>query len=320
MSNVSHRKLGSAGLRVSTVGLGTNNFGRRLDEQASVKVVHAALDAGITLIDTADSYGAGDSERFIGVALRGRRDQAIVATKFASPTSEGPNDRGGSRAHVIAALEASLRRLETDYIDLYQMHFPDASTPIEETLGALDDAVHAGKIRYLGSSNFSGWQIADADWSARVNGLNRFVSAQNGYSLLSRDVEREVIPACLRFGQGMIPYSPLAGGMLTGKYHRGQPGPAGARLSEGPFAARILTDRNFDALGALEAFAQERDVDLLSVAIGGLAAQPAVVSVIAGATSPEQVHGNVEAGEWEPTAEEREVLDRIAPTRRPPTA
>ena len=317
MSSITHRRLGSAGLSVSTVGLGTNNFGRRLDEAASAKVVHAALDAGITLIDTADVYGAGESERHIGAALLGRREQAIVATKFAAPMGEGTNDRGGSRSYVTAALEASLRRLQTDYIDLYQMHFPDAGTPIEETLGALDDAVRAGKVRYLGSSNFSGWQVADADWTARSHGLNRFVSAQNGYSLVSRAVEREVIPACLRFGQGMIPYSPLAGGLLTGKYRRGEPAPDGARLSEGSPAARVLTDRNFDTVEALDAFAKERDISLLHVAIGGLAAQPAVASVIAGATTAEQVLANVEAGSWAPTREDLDALDQIAPSQLP---
>jgi aryl-alcohol dehydrogenase-like predicted oxidoreductase len=315
MSSISHRRLGSSGLKVSSVGLGTNNFGRRLDEAASVKVVHAALDAGITLIDTADVYGAGESERHLGSALLGRRDQAIVATKFAAPMGEGPNDRGGSRAHVISALEASLRRLQTDYVDLYQMHFPDSATPLEETLAALDDAVRAGKVRYLGSSNFSGWQIADADWMARTNGWNRFVSAQNGYSLLSRGVQREVIPACLRFGQGMIPYSPLAGGMLTGKYRRGEPGPEGARLSGDSQAARVLSDRNFEIVDALAAYAAERGISLLHVAIGGLAAQPAVASVIAGASSPEQILANVEAGSWVPTSEDLVALDKVAPAR-----
>jgi aryl-alcohol dehydrogenase-like predicted oxidoreductase len=217
----------------------------------------------------------------------------------------------------VNALEASLRRLQSDYIDLYQMHFPDPSTPLEETLGALDDAVHAGKVRYIGSSNLTGWQIADADWTARANGLSRFTSAQNRYSLLDRNVEREVIPACLRFEQGMIPYSPLSGGLLTGKYRRGEPGPEGSRLSEEGFAARVLTEGNFERVEALSSFATERGISLLHVAIGGLAAQPAVASVISGATSPAQVLENVDAGAWTPTDEDLQALDEVAPTRRP---
>lgn len=317
MADMTYRNVGRSGLEVSVVGLGTNNFGRRIDAAASARVVHATLDLGVNLIDTADIYGSGQSEEYLGAALRGRRDEAIVATKFAGPMGSGPNDRGGSRAHVEAALDASLRRLDTDHIDLYQMHFPDPSTPIDETLAALDDAVHAGKVRYIGSSNFSGWQIADADWTARGLGTSHFVSAQNRYSLLARDAEREVIPACEQFANAMIPYSPLGGGLLTGKYRRGEPGPAGARLSDGAMGARVLTDKNYDTVEALERLAAGRGVSLLAVAIGGLAAQPTVASVIAGATSPEQVQANVEAGAWTPSPEDLDELDRLAPTRRP---
>jgi aryl-alcohol dehydrogenase-like predicted oxidoreductase len=311
-----YRSLGSSGLQVSVVGLGTNNFGSRMDQDAATRVVHAALDAGMNLFDTADSYGGeGRSEVFLGKALQGRRDEAVIATKFASPMGRGPNERGASRGWITKALDASLRRLGTDHIDLYQQHRPDPRTPIEETLAALDDAVRAGKVRYLGSSNFSGWQIADADWTARSNGLSRFVSAQNEYSLLQRGVEREVIPACRRFGQGMLPFFPLASGLLTGKYRRGEAAPEGTRLAGGggSFFSRFLDDANFDKVEALATFAAERGVSLLQVAMGALAAQPAVASVIAGATSPEQVAANVEAGNWEPTPEDLAEIDRIVP-------
>jgi aryl-alcohol dehydrogenase-like predicted oxidoreductase len=225
------------------------------------------------------------------------------------------HDEGGSRLHIRQAVEASLRRLGTDYIDLYQMHWSDPDTPLEETLDTLNDLVHEGKVHYIGCSNFAGWQIADAAWIARTNHWAPFVSVQNRYSLLDRSVEREVIPACERFGLGMIPYSPLGSGMLTGKYRRGQPPPAGAKLAQMPqMAERFLTDANFDAVESLERFAGERGLSLLQVAIGGLAAQPQVASVIAGAMSPEQVAANVEAGLWEPSPEELAEIDRIAPT------
>jgi len=310
-----YRRLGNSGLKVSVVGLGCNNFGRRLDRDGAIRVVHACIDAGITLFDTADAYGAGDSERYLGAAISGRRDRVIVATKFASEMGDGPYDRGGSRLYIRRAVEASLRRLDTDYIDLYQMHWFDPDAPTEETLSTLDDLVHEGKVRYIGSSNFTGWQIADADWIARVNHWVPFVSAQNRYSLLDRAVEREVIPACRRFGVGMIPYSPLAGGMLTGKYRRGQEPPAGTRLAGNPRADRFLNDRNFDTVEALERFAADRGLTLLQVAIGGLAAQPQVASVIAGAMTPEQVMANVEAGSWEPSPEDLAEIDRLAPAQ-----
>jgi len=316
MGDMIHRRLGSSGLMVSVVGLGCNNFGTRIDAQATASVVHAALDHGVNLFDTADVYGAGLSEEMLGAALRGRRDEAVIATKFAIPMGTGPNDRGGSRSYVLRAVEASLQRLGVDHIDLYQMHRPDPDTPIEETLAALDSVVRAGKVRYIGSSNFAGWQIAEGAAVADRRHLTPFVSAQNDYSLVARDVEAEVIPACERFGVGMLPYFPLAGGLLTGKYRRGESAPTGARLATAPNAERFLNDANFALVDELRRFAEERGVDMLDVAIGGLAAQPGVASVIAGAVSPEQVAANVSAGRYEPSADDLEELDRLSPTRR----
>jgi aryl-alcohol dehydrogenase-like predicted oxidoreductase len=316
MTDMRFRRLGDSGLKVSVVGVGTNNFGRRLDEAAALRVVHAAIDLGINLFDTADVYGAGASERYLGAAIKGKRDRVVIATKFRSPMGDGPNDQGGSRLYIRRAVEASLERLGTDYIDLYQMHEPDPDTPIDETLSTLDDLVREGKVRYIGSSNFAGWQIADADWTAQVNRWTAFVSAQNAYSLLNRAVEREVIPACERFGVGMLPFFPLASGMLTGKYRRGQPPPPGTRLANNPRADRFVNDANFDVVERLERFAAERGIALMHVAIGGLATQPQVASVIAGAMSPEQVVANVEAGSWEPSPEDLAEIDRLAPTQR----
>jgi aryl-alcohol dehydrogenase-like predicted oxidoreductase len=310
------RQAGSSGLRVSLVGLGTNNFGRRLDIDGARRVVDAAIDAGITFFDTADVYGGGDSERFLGAAVKGRRDRVVIGTKFRSPMGEGEYDRGGSRLYIRRAVEASLKRLDTDYIDLYQMHSPDPYTPVRETLSTLSDLVHEGKVRYAGSSNFAGWQIADADWTARSAGFEPFISAQNHYSLLEREVEREVIPACAHFGIGMIPFFPLASGMLTGKHRRGQPSPEGTRLSSSPAASSILTDANFDTVERLEKFAEEKGLTLLQVAIGALAAQPQVASVIAGAMTPDQVRANAEAAAWRPTAEDLATIDAITGSAR----
>jgi aryl-alcohol dehydrogenase-like predicted oxidoreductase len=295
------------------VGLGCNNFGRRIDAAQAARVVHAALDAGVDFFDTADVYGPQDSERMLGAALAGRRHEVVIATKFGGRAAypDQPTWRGGSRLHIRRAVEGSLSRLGTDYIDLYQMHTPDPETPIEETLATLDDLVREGKVRYIGSSNFSGWQIADADWTARSRGLERFISAQNQYSLLERGVEREVGPACAQFGLGLIPFFPLASGLLTGKYRRGQPPPEGTRLAASPSPERLLTERNFGLVEALERFAAERERSLLEVAIGGLAAQPNVVSVIAGATRPEQVQANAAAAAWTPTPADLEALNKL---------
>jgi aryl-alcohol dehydrogenase-like predicted oxidoreductase len=315
MKQAESRSLGGA-MDVTVVGVGCNNFGRRLDAAGTATVVHAALDEGITFFDTADIYGGGKSEEFLGTALKGRRESAVIATKFGH-VSGGPGHSGGSRGWIRIAVENSLRRLDTEWIDLYQLHTPDPDTPFEETLETLTELVNEGKIRCAGSSNLSGAQIAEADEVARGRGLTRFVSAQNAYSLLNRTVEQEVIPACEASDVGMIPYSPLANGLLTGKHRRGQPPVPGTRLATAPGAnaSLWLTDRNFDIVEALERFAHERDVTLLDVAIGGLAAQPRVVSVIAGAMSAEQVRANARAGRWRPTAADLEELDRIAPPR-----
>ncbi|TDB70578.1 aldo/keto reductase [Micromonospora sp. KC723] len=313
---MTYRRLGDSGLVVSVVGIGCNNFGRKLDLDGTRAVVDAALDAGINFFDTADIYGEphGTSEELLGQALKGRRDDVVVATKFGMSMG-GRNGRDfgvrGSRRYVMRAVEASLRRLETDHIDLYQLHEPDPGTPIDETLAALDDLVRAGKVRYLGNSNFTGWQIADADWIARTRGLTRFVSAQNHYSLLQRDVEVEVVPACERFGLGLLPFFPLANGLLTGKYGRGEAPPPGSRLAGGGRYAQRLAAANWDTIEAIEAYAGERGLAMLDVAIGGLAARPAVASVIAGATTPEQVQANAAAGGWQPSDEDLEALDAI---------
>ncbi|BCL14002.1 MULTISPECIES: aldo/keto reductase [Micromonospora] len=307
------RRLGDSGLVVSVVGVGCNNFGRKLDLAGTRAVVEAALDAGINFFDTADIYGQpqGGSEELLGAALRGRRDDVVVATKFGMDMHgmNGP-DHGarGARRYVARAVEASLRRLGTDHIDLYQLHEPDPGTPIEETLAALDDLVRAGKVRYLGNSNFSGWQIADADWIARTAGTTRFVSAQNHYSLLERAVETEVVPACERFGLGLLPFFPLADGLLTGKYRRGEQPPAGSRLAgAGRYAQRFAT-ADWDTIEAIGSYADQRGLTMLQVAIGGLAAQPAVTSVIAGATTPEQVRANAAAGAWQPDDDDLAAL------------
>jgi aryl-alcohol dehydrogenase-like predicted oxidoreductase len=308
-----YRRLGRSGLKVSAVGVGCNNFGGRMDEAATRAVVDAAIDHGITLFDTADVYGNSHSERFLGEALRGKRSHVVIATKFGMPMGQSNLERGGSRRYVMQAAEASLTRLGTDYIDLYQIHAPDPETTIDETLLALDDLVRSGKVRYLGNSNFSGWQIADAAWTARDRGTTPFVSAQNHYSLLERNVEREVLPACEHFGLGMLPYFPLASGMLTGKYKRAEPPPAGTRLANvGALAKRALSDRNFDAVEALSGFAAERGKTLLEVAFGWLLAKPVISSVIAGATSPTQLEANVSAAEgWRFTPEDVAKADEI---------
>jgi aryl-alcohol dehydrogenase-like predicted oxidoreductase len=321
MTDMRFRHLGDSGLLVPVVGLGCNNFGGRTDRAASLQVVDAALDVGVNFFDTADVYGGnGASEAVLGEALKGRRDKAIVATKFGLPMGQSPYDRGGSRHYIRRAVEASLRRLQTDYIDLYQYHEPDPDTTIDETLATLDDLVREGKVRYLGSSNFAGWQIADADWMARDRRYTRFISAQNHYSLLERAVELEVIPACEVYGVGMLPYFPLAQGLLTGKYRRDATRPSGTRLGNDPDrAAKWITDEKLDRVEKLEAYAAERGITLLHLAIGGLAAQSMVASVIAGATRPEQVRANAEAGLWEPTDEDLAALDDIVPSPRAAT-
>ncbi len=289
---------------VSVVGVGCNAFGARIDADQTKAVVDAAIDVGVTLFDTADSYADGASEELLGRALGSRREEVIVATKFGmgEHTAEHFGAHGGRR-YVRRAVEASLRRLGTDYIDLYQLHRPDPITPIEETLEAMSELVAEGKVRYIGSSNLSAWQVVNADWIARTSGLQRFVTAQNEYSLYNRAAEDELVPACLRTGVGVLPYFPLAYGLLTGKYQRGSAAPEGTRLARSD-QARRLAGADWDRIEALQAYADARGISLLTLAIGGLIAQPAVGSVISGATRPEQVRANVEAGAWEPSAED----------------
>jgi len=309
-----YRRLGDSGLKVSEIGLGCNNFGMRIDQAATDAVIDAAIEHGVTFFDTADVYGGrGKSEEMMGHSLKGKRQQVVLATKFAMPMGDGPGMRGGSRRYIMQAVEASLTRLQTDYIDLYQMHSPDADTPIEETLSALDDLVTQGKVRYIGNSNFSGWQIADADWTSSSEHLASFISAQNNYSLLERRVEHEVLPACERFGLGLLPYFPLASGLLTGKYSRGEAPPEGTRLAAwGARGAAALNDKNFDKLEALSSWSEERGHDMLDLAFAWLLGHPVVSSVIAGATKPEQVAANARTAAWKLTPQEVEEVTKLA--------
>jgi aryl-alcohol dehydrogenase-like predicted oxidoreductase len=300
--------LGNDGPEVSVVGLGCNNFGGRVDLEGTRAVVDAALDAGVTLFDTADIYGnKGGSESFLGEILEGRRDTVVLATKFGGDMGDGTEARG-SRDYIHKAIDASLQRLRTDYVDLYQYHTPDKTTPFAETFGALDELVNEGKVRHVGHSNLNAEQVEEVDGLAREHGWSRPVSAQNRYSLLHRDPEQDLLPACERLGLGVLPYFPLASGLLTGKYKRGEPRPQGTRLSD---RDEVFDDETFDRLEALEAFAQERNISLLDVAIGGLLAQPAVGSVISGATKPEQVRANAAAGEWQPSSDDLAALNAL---------
>jgi aryl-alcohol dehydrogenase-like predicted oxidoreductase len=299
------RRLGAEGPEVSIVGLGCNNFGMRVDLDGTRAVVDAALDAGVTLFDTADTYGEGNSESFLGEVLQGRRDRVVLATKFGG-RMEGRG--GGSRDHIPKAIDVSLRRLRTDYIDLYQYHVPDGMTPFEETFGALHELVQAGKARYVGHSNLTAVQVEEVDQICRANGFSRPVSAQNQYSLLRREAEDELLPTCARLGLGVLPYFPLASGLLTGKYRRGEERPQGTRLSG---RDEVFTDETFDRLEALEEFATRRGLTLLQVAISGLLAHAPVSSVIAGATKPAQVRANAEAASWEPSPEDLAALNAL---------
>jgi len=309
------RRLGDSELEVSVVGLGCNNFGRRLDLDATAAVLNAALEAGITLFDTADVYGGGgESERLMGEALAGRREEFVLATKFGWDMGDAgaPEAPRGSREYIRWAIEGSLGRLGVERIDLYQYHKPDGVTPIAETLDALDELVGEGLVGAIGCSNFSAAELEEAERISRERGLARFVTLQNEYSLLQREIEAEVTPTCERLGVSILPYFPLASGLLTGKYRRGERGPDGSRLAG---SDRPGTDEQFDLVEALEEFAEARGVGVLDVAIAGLAAQPAVGSVIAGATKPEQIAANVAAVGWQPSAEDLAELDRIAPAR-----
>jgi aryl-alcohol dehydrogenase-like predicted oxidoreductase len=314
--NMDFRPLGRSGLMVSAVGIGTNAFSRRVDQDGVNAILDAAQDTGVTLLDTADIYGGapGGSEELLGVALQGRREEFVVATKFGMDM-QGTNgaDHGvrGSRRYVRRAVEASLRRLQTDHIDLYQLHTPDPVTPLAETLEALTELVREGKVRYIGCSNFAGWQLADAAWISETKSLESFVSVQNRYSLLDRTVEEEVTPAAERFGLGILPFFPLEYGLLTGKYTRGGDAPSGSRAALDPSRAAWLQEADWDRIETLASYAEKRELSLLDVAIAGLAAQPAVASVISGVTRGEQVRTNAAALHWEPTEDDLDELDDI---------
>ena len=316
-----YRNLGRSGLKVSVIGLGAHYFGWLQDEATSIAIINRAIGEGITFIDTANVYDMGRSEEFVGKAIKGRRSEVVVATKFGWPMGGGPsgapvdvrpNERGGSRHHVMRAVEASLMRLNTDYIDLYQMHVPDPTTPIEETLRAMDDLVRAGKVRYIGCSNFAGWQLSEALWTSRANNLHSFVTVQSRYNLLERQIERELVPCCEAHGIGVIPWGPLAGGFLTGKYRRDQPPPADTLLATRPMAYdRIMTDINWAKLAKLEAFAVKRGHTVGELAIAWLLAHPWLCTVIAGASRPDQLQEHVAAAAWKLNTEEIAELDKI---------
>jgi aryl-alcohol dehydrogenase-like predicted oxidoreductase len=310
---VEYRNLGKSGLKVSKVGLGCNNFGMRIDLEAARAVVSRAIDEGITLFDTADIYGGrGASEEMLGKILGDQRRNLIVATKFGMVFGSGPYLRGGSRRHIFASVEGSLKRLNTDYIDLYQIHQPDPETPQEETLEALSDLVRAGKVRYLGCSNFAAWQLVEGLWVSDRRNLPSYVSAQNEYSLLERSVETELVPACRQFGVGILPYFPLASGFLTGKYKRGVEPPKDTRLGAmKQLAQRYGTEANWNRIDRLHQFAESRGHNLLELAMSWLAANPCVSSVIAGATKPDQVAANAKAADWKVSQEELTEIDKI---------
>jgi aryl-alcohol dehydrogenase-like predicted oxidoreductase len=307
------RNIGRSGLRVSAIGLGCNNFGGRIDLEATRRVVHRALDLGITLFDTADTYGnRGGSETCLGDILGDTRKQIVLASKFGMPMDDTGEKVGGARRYIMSAIEDSLRRLRTDWIDLYQMHQPDPRTPIEETLRALDDLIRQGKVRYVGCSNFAAWQVTDASWTSQASGLNGFISCQDEYSLVQRKPEPELIPAMRHLGLGMLPYFPLASGLLTGKYRRNSTMPNGARLTTTQrLADRYLTDRNWAIAERLEGFATAHDHSLLELAFSWLLAQDCVASVIAGATRPEQLDENTKAGLWKLGPAELAEIDSI---------
>ena len=307
-----YRRLGASGLHVSTVGLGTNNFGFRMDQESSIRVARHAVDEGINFIDTADSYGGGLSEERIGMALKDNRHDVIIASKAGNPVGEGPNKRGASRHHIMNRVEASLRFLQTDYIDLYQVHRPDPNTPIEETMRALDDLVRLGKVRYIGCSNFAAWQVCEAIWISRANNFAPFVTVQPEYNMLNRSVELELVPFCHEYNIGILPFYPLASGFLTGKYRQGEPVPEGTRLAGNQRAqGNTLTEKNFAMLARLENFAEERGHPMVELAIAWLLGNSAVSSVIAGATRTEQVSANVKAADWALTPEDMVEIDEI---------
>jgi aryl-alcohol dehydrogenase-like predicted oxidoreductase len=312
MSEMNTRPLGDSGLQASIIGLGCNNFGRRIDLSATRTVVDAALDSGVTFFDTADIYGLGKSEELLGEVLQGRRDEVVLATKFGMDMHDGKGPRG-SRQYILDAVDASLRRLRTDVIDVYWYHEPDGVTPVAETLATLHELVTAGKVRAIGASNFDGAQLREAAAVARREGLTPFTAVQNEYSLLVReDAESDALPAAAELGIGFVPFFPLASGLLTGKYRPGEAGPAGARLTE---REQIASEAQFALVAALEDYARERDLELLDVAIGALLAREPVTSVIAGATKPEQVRANAAAARWQPAPEDLAALEDVLATQ-----
>jgi aryl-alcohol dehydrogenase-like predicted oxidoreductase len=306
------RNLGNSGLKISEIGLGGNNFGWRADEQTSISVINHAIDMGINFIDTAPTYDNGNSEEFIGKAMKGKRQQIIIATKFGSMWNEHPNRRGSSRHNIINVVDTSLKRLQTDYIDLYQMHVPDLSTPIEETLHTLNDLIRAGKVRYIGCSNLAAWQLLEALWTSRVKNLHSFVTVQSQYNLLVREIEDGLVPCCQAYNIGIIPHTPLAGGFLTGKYHQGEELPVDWRLAgPNPAYRHVFTENNWGKLTRLKTFAIERGHTIGELAIAWLLARPWISTVIAGAKRIEQVSANVAAAEWKLTAEEVTEVDAM---------
>ena len=306
-----YRRLGRSGLEVSAVGLGTNNFGARIDYQQTDRVIHQAVDIGVNLIDTSNTYGRTLSEEYIGKSTKGIRGQVLLATKAAGPVGEGPNQAGTSRKHLMEQVELSLQRLQTDHIDLYQMHYPNSSTPMEETLRTLDDLVRQGKVRYIGCSNYAAWQLAEAVLTSHSMHWEAFISVQPPYNMLDREIEKELIPCCEAYGIGILPYYPLASGFLTGKYRRGESAQEGTRLYDFAKAQSNLTDRNFDLVDQLTVFASERGHSTQELAIAWLLANPSVGSVIAGARLPEQVVANVNAADWQLTPEDLHEIDGI---------
>lgn len=307
-----YRQLGSSGVRVSVIGLGTNRFGSdRVSQREVNEIIDVALDAGINFIDTADIYTKGRSEETLGEALRGRWDRVVLATKFRSSTGGGPNDQGASRYHLMNAVEASLRRLQSDHVDLYYVHSWDDTTPIAETLRGLDDLVRQGKVRYVGASNFASWQLAHANLSAEVRGWAPFVVLQSHYHMLERGVEREALPYCQAHGVGFVPYFPLAGGFLTGKYKRSQPAPPGSRGESNRYVQGYMTDANYDIVEHLTAWANERGREMNELAHAWLLAQPQVCSVISGATRAAHVQSNARAADWHLSADEAAEVDQV---------
>jgi aryl-alcohol dehydrogenase-like predicted oxidoreductase len=306
-----YRQLGKSGVKVSVIGLGTNRFGGPADQEAVNTMIGLALELGINFIDTADVYQGGRSEAFLGNALKGHWHEFVVATKFRHKMGEGPNDLGASRYHLMNAVEASLRRLQSDHIDLYQVHRYDENTPIEETLRGLDDLVRSGKVRYIGASNFAAWQLGRANLLAEVRGWSSFITIQPHYHMMERDIERELLPYCRADGIGILPYFPLAGGFLTGKYKRGQAAPAGSRGEESPYVQKYMTDANYDRLEQLTAWAEARGRRMGELAHAWLLGHPEVSSVISGATRPEQVRDNAKAADWNLTGAEMEEINTV---------